>query len=388
MALKKDYVKIIIPLQVGKIVLGHLNKILWSTTIPFMLLKQIKLQNFRNYLSVEFPFKQKVTVLIGENAQGKTNFLESIYLLATTKSVKADRDEELIKEAESVLHVEGEVESRGEEVKLEIAMQLVQDKLTKKTKVNGIPRRSVDYSLNLVVVFFTPQDVNIVTGSPSLRRYQIDQTLSQIDRAYKKTLSDYENIVIRKNKVLKAVQEGFAKKDQLTYWLDQQILLGSLLTQKRQEYFDFINEDEKKFGEFKFIYKSNVVTLDRLREYEDKEIASANSLIGPHRDDFQFFLADRDLSKYGSRGEQRTAVLDLKFSEVEYIESVLGERPVLLLDDIFSELDSSHRQHVIDLVFEQQTIIASVDWDQTLAQSLKDAKVIKIESGKILIADS
>jgi DNA replication and repair protein RecF len=348
-----------------------------------MFLKQLKLRNFRNYTELEFPFKKDVTVLIGENAQGKTNFLESIYLLSTAKSAKADRDEELIKEGESSLYIEGEVENQHEEVKLEIAMQSVSGKLTKRTKVNGIPRRTADYCLNLAVVFFTPENINLVTGSPSLRRYQIDQTLSQIDKNYKRTLSSYENIIVRKNRILKSIQEGFAKKDQLTYWIDQQILLGAMLTQKRQEYFDFINTGEKKFGPFRYEYKPSEISLERWTEYQEKEIASANSLIGPHRDDFQFFYENRDLSKYGSRGEQRTAVLDLKFSEVEFVESILGERPILLLDDIFSELDSSHRQHVIDLAFQQQTIIASVDWDKSLEESLKEAKVVKVENGKV-----
>ena len=348
-----------------------------------MFLKQLKLRNFRNYSELNFTFKENVTVLIGENAQGKTNFLESIYFLATTRSAKADRDEELIKQGETSLNIEGRVESKNEEVELEIAMQLQEGRLAKKTRVNGIPRRTTDYAQNLAVVFFTPENINIVSGSPSLRRYQVDQTLSQVDKSYKKNLSNYENVVIRKNRVLKAVQEGFAKKDQLTYWIDQQILLGILLTQKRQDYFEFINQSEKKFGAFQYKYLPNEISLERLQEYQEREIASASSLIGPHRDDFQFFCDDRDLSKYGSRGEQRTAVLDLKFSEVEYITSILGERPVLLLDDIFSELDSDHRQHVIDLAFKQQTIIASVDWDENLAKSLKEAKVIKVKSGQL-----
>lgn len=347
-----------------------------------MRLLNLKLQNFRNYSNLDFPFANSVTVLTGENAQGKTNFLESIYILATSKSAKADKDEELIKEGESHLRVEGDVE--GEEVvKLEVGMLIQEGKLSKKTRVNGIPRRAADYCLNLAVVFFTPENINLVTGSPSLRRYHLDQTLSQSDRTYKRTLTTYENIVVRKNKVLKSIQEGFAKKDQLTYWTDQQILLGAVLSQKRQEYFEFINQVEKKFGAFNYQYKPSLVTLERLKEYEDREIASASSLVGPHRDDFGFFLEARDLSKYGSRGEQRTAVLDMKFSEVEFMEKVLGQRPVLLLDDIFSELDTSHRQHVIDLSFQQQTVIASVDWDDSLATALEKAQIIKVTNGKI-----
>jgi DNA replication and repair protein RecF len=348
-----------------------------------MRLLHLKLQNFRNYQAIDFPFSKQVTVLTGENAQGKTNFLESIYLLATTKSSKADRDEELIKEGEEFLRVAGEV-GNSETISLEIAMLLQNGKLAKKTRVNGIPRRSTDYCLNLAVVFFTPEDINLVTGSPSLRRYHIDQTLSQSDREYKRTLSAYENIVIRKNRILKAIHEGLARKDQLAYWIDQQIILGAVLSEKRRHYFQQINLTEKKFGPFKYMYKPSEISLERWKEYEDREIASASSLIGPHRDDFVFMYEERDLSKYGSRGEQRTAVLDLKFSEVEFIQSILGERPLLLLDDIFSELDASHRQHVIELAFQQQTIIASVDWDDVLANSLKEAEIIQVKAGNFV----
>lgn len=348
-----------------------------------MRLLHLKLQNFRNYQAIDFSFKKQVTVLTGENAQGKTNFLESIYLLATTKSIKADKDEELVREGENFLRVEGAVENQ-DTTNLEIAMLIQNDKLTKKTKVNGIPRRSIDYCIYLAVVFFTPENINIVTGSPSLRRYHIDQTLSQIDRDYKKTLTVYESIVVRKNRILKAIQEGIAGRDQLTYWIDQQILFGNILTAKRQNYFAQINSTEKKFGPFNYLYKPSEITLERWKEYESKEIVSANSLIGPHRDDFGFFYDGRDLSKYGSRGEQRTAVLDLKFSEVEFIESSFGQRPILLLDDIFSELDASHRQHVIDLAFQQQTIIASVDWDEILAESLKEAEIVQVKAGNFV----
>lgn len=380
-----------------------------------MFLKSISLTNFRNYTKLNFKFKSPVTVLIGDNAQGKTNFLESIYFLATSKSPKADKDQELIKYGEDFLRVEGKITSeelrktqnisesdnleirtsetpshsesfrkKENSVQLEIAMQQVENYLTKRVKVNGIPRRVSEYSQNLAVVLFTPEDINMVTGSPSLRRYHIDQTLSQIDKEYKRTLSSYENIITRKNRVLKSIQEGRSKKDQLIYWIDQQVLLGTLLSEKREAYFEYLNTAERAFGNFKFEYLPSKLSAERLKEYEEREIGSANSLIGPHRDDFLFFLKDRDLSKYGSRGEQRTAVLDLKITEAAYIESVLGDRPILLLDDIFSELDLSHRQHVLDLSKLQQTIITAIELETPIKKGLKDATTLYVENGKLL----
>lgn len=348
-----------------------------------MFLKSISLTNFRNYTKQDFKFKSQITLLIGDNAQGKTNFLESIYFLATTKSTKADREQELIKYGEDFLRVEGGIDS---DINLEIAMQFQESYLAKKIKVNGVPRKTSDYSQNLTAVLFTPDNINLITGSPSLRRFHMDQTLCQVDKDYKKTLSAYENIIIRKNRLLKLIQERKAKKDQLTYWIDEQILLGILLSEKRKKYFDFLNNAEKKFGEFYFNYLPNEITVERLDEYLEKEILSASSLIGPHRDDFLILLNEKDLSKYGSRGEQRTAVMDLKITEAAYIEYILGERPILLLDDIFSELDLSHRQHVLELAKLQQTIITAIELDINIKKEFKDFRSVTfyVQDGKIL----
>ncbi len=348
-----------------------------------MFLKTLKLKNFRNYSELSFDFNSQITVLIGDNAQGKTNFLEAIYFLATTKSTKADRDNELIKDKEQVLHVEGSVENGNGDTTLEIAMQNIDQSQKKRIKVNGVPRRLLDYTGNLAVVLFQPEDINLVTGSPSLRRYYIDQTLSQIDREYKRTVSEYEQIITRKNRILKLIRENLASIDQLVYWSDQQIKLGTLISKKRTDFFGFINQRKQKVGNNTFQYLPNEVTRERLLDYQEREISSAGSLIGPHRDDFLFFQDDKDLSKFGSRGEQRTAVVNLKLAEVEFIESILKTRPLMLLDDIFSELDVAHRQHVVDLSHLQQTIIATVEFDAYLKNQFKNYQVVEVEGGSI-----
>lgn len=348
-----------------------------------MFLKKLKLKNYRNYPALDFEFKNQITVLVGDNAQGKSNFLESIYFLASTKSERASKEDELINSGQDFLIIEGAILQGGSQTSLEVALQQLNGNLYKKSKVNGVSRRMVEYSENLAVVLFSPEDVNLVAGSPSLRRAHIDQLLSQTHRAYKKALTSYENIVTRKNKLLKRIRDGFAKRDELDYWADQQIMLGNLISSKRAEFFEFINLKEKKLGENSFEYIENQVSLERLKANREKEIESATSIVGPHRDDFIFKLKGKDLSKFGSRGEQRTAVLDLKIVEVDYIEAVLNDRPVLLLDDIFSELDFSHRQHVIDLSKLQQTVIATVDWDENLKEALKEGDIFFVEKGRI-----
>lgn len=140
---------------------------------------------------------------------------------------------------------------------------------------------------------------------------------------------------------------------------------------------------ERKFGDYKFDYVQSVISADRLKEYQGREVAACNSLIGPHRDDFLFLLSQKDLAKFGSRGEQRTAVMDLKIAEVGFAESVLGTRPILLLDDIFSELDEDHRQHVVDLAKLQQTVIATVEFDKFLTSALKGADLFSVKGGKL-----
>jgi DNA replication and repair protein RecF len=352
-----------------------------------MFLKQLHLKNFRNYTELKFKFSSPITVLIGDNAQGKTNFLEAVYFLATSKSTKAERDSELIHDGEEVLHVEGVVElKKDEDTELEIAMQSVEGTTSnrKRVKVNGVARRLNDYVGNLAVVLFQPEDINMVTGSPSLRRYFIDQTLSQVDREYKRSISQYEQIITRKNRILKLIREGLSSVDQLVYWIEQQVTLGELITEKRTELFGFLNSHKQRFGHNTFQYIPSKVSKERLLEYQDREIGSASSLIGPHRDDFLFLQDQKDLSKYGSRGEQRTAVVNLKLAEVEFIETKLNSRPLLLLDDIFSELDNTHRQHIVDLSHLQQTLIATVEFDKFLKDQFMKFQIAEVEKGKIL----
>lgn len=345
-----------------------------------MFLKSLKLSNFRVYSTLDFKFNKSSTVLIGDNAQGKSSFLEAIYFLSNTKSTRADRDEELITTGEESLYVAGEIDG---ETKLEIALQNQDGELKKRVKINGIPKRTSDYASNLAVVLFSPEDINLVTSSPGLRRYYIDQTLSQIDKVYKKNLSSYEEVVTSKNKVLKRVREGLSQTNELIFWSDQQVLLGNLITDKRKNFFDYLNSTEKKFGNFIFEYLPNLISSERLVEYATREVDSATSLIGPHRDDFIFKLDDRNLNQFGSRGEQRTAVLDLKLAEVIFVENILGSRPILLLDDIFSELDTYHRQHVIDISKLQQTVIATVEFDSYLKKQLEGAAIFSVENGQL-----
>lgn len=368
-----------------------------------MFLKHLKLKSYRNYQDLNLEFKTPITILVGNNAQGKSNLLESIYYLATTKSLRASEDQELIGSESEFNHVEGVVLTTNEQqfneerlddsTTLEIAMQRQERGLFKKVKVNGVSRRIVDYIGNLYCLSFSPEDINLVSGSPSLRRWHLDLTLSQINTDYKKALTQYGEIITRKNRILKRIREGFATIDELLFWADQQIIYGQIITQTREDFFQSLNSSEKKLeslnGKIIYQYLKNPVTKERLEEYKDKEIWNASSLIGPHRDDFKFLSEEkdgtvRDLSTFGSRGEQRTAVLDLKLDEVDYFEKRTGSRPILLLDDVFSELDEKHRQHVFKLLPLQQTILATVEMEEDMLEKLDNQiTVLNVTEGKV-----
>src|SRR3989344_359485 len=330
-----------------------------------MFLKRLSLLNFRNYSSLSLEFDQRPTIFLGNNAVGKSNLLEAIYFLSTTKSSRAETESEIIKVEEEVTRVQGVIIEKGKgkreksENILEINLQNNEGQFRKQVKVNGIPRRTVDFIGTLVAVIFYPADINMVTGSPSLRRWHLDLSLAQVDSHYKKTLTQYEQIVVARNRVLKMISD------------------------KRNEFFEFVKGLKDPLGNFEFIYKPSNISGERLDQYSGREIASATTLVGPHRDDFSVNDKKRNLAHFGSRGEQRLATLAFKLAQLEYMAEVLGERPILLLDDVFSELDAKHRGQVIDIVGRQQTILATVELEHISKKFLNSARILKVEDGKI-----
>lgn len=380
-----------------------------------MFLKQINLINFRNYSQLELRFDQRPTIFVGNNAAGKSNILEAVYLLSTTKSQRVENEDELIKKDAEFAKVEGFVENGGEtELLIILNRQTTDVNFRKKVLVNGISRRAVDFIGNLPAVIFYPSDINMVTGSPALRRWHLDLALAQIDPEYKKSLSGYEQFLTARNRVLKRIREGAGRIDELNYWTEELVKKGEGVSGKRQEFFDFINNLSTPLGEFKFEYQMSPISMEKLQETNGREVAAAATLIGPHRDDFRVILVDkdviarsettkqsekeiatgsldprndggegRDLAHYGSRGEQRTATLAFKLAQLEYMAKTLGRRPILLLDDVFSELDKDHRAHVVEIVGKQQTIIATVELENIPKEFLDSSRILRVEDGQI-----
>ena len=370
-------------------------------------LTSVTLSDFRNYESKTFEFSNGVTVIAGENAKGKTNLLEAIYLLSTTKSLRAATEDELIEKRKEFARIEGflvdDPPASGEtELLVIIGREIKEVSFKKKVMVNGIGRRVTDFIGNLPAVIFYPSDINMVTGPPSLRRWHLDLSLAQADQHYKKALTAYEQFLTARNRILKRIREGQGRVNELDYWTKGLVEQGQIVANKRKAFFEFINFSQHPLGEFKFKYTQSEISIERLIQTNGREVAAAATLIGPHRDDFRVILSEtkdinkldsspsaqndkngRDLAHYGSRGEQRTATLAFKLAQLEYMAASLGKRPILLLDDVFSELDANHRAHVVEIVGKQQTVIATVELENIPKDFLDSARIIRIEDGEI-----
>ncbi|MCH7730811.1 DNA replication and repair protein RecF [Patescibacteria group bacterium] len=346
-----------------------------------MIVTKIQISNFRNFKRKVFKFSPKTTVIVGPNASGKTNILECLFLLSTGKSFRARVEEEMISYPEEIARVKGEflrpktslevVLTRGE-ITVGEDPEKTERVPRKRLLINGLAKRLIDFAGNFRVVVFGPQDLELVIESPSRRRNFLDTVLSQVDREYRRGLLSYEKGLRQRNRLLFRIRENLpagrqgASRSQLLFWDKLLIKNGDYISQKREEFIDFINTTSPMNEQyFSLDYDKSAISEARLEQYAKEEVAAATTLVGPHRDDFCFRLKKgkraRDLSRYGSRGEQRMSVLWLKLAELAYIEEKSEEKPTLLLDDIFSELDHEHRKVVMKAVGGQQTIITTAD---------------------------
>lgn len=314
------------------------------------MLKTLNLTNFRNFAKKEIEFGNSVNVINAPNAKGKTNILEAIVLLSLGKSFKTRKEEECIKYEENIARVQ----SGG----LEIV--LTKDVIgwpKKRLLINGVARRLIDFVGNIKTVLFAPQDLELVTDGPSLRRNFLDTVLSQVDREYRRSLSSYEKGVRQRNRLLLRIREENISRSNLLFWNQLLIKNGNYITDKRRELIEYVNE----LGKCNIEYDYSAISEARFDQYKEAEVASATTLVGPHRDDFLFLKDNRNLASFGSRGQQRMEILYLKLAELAYIEEITKIKPILLLDDIFSELDHMHREIVMETINNHQVIITSAD---------------------------
>ncbi len=335
-----------------------------------MNLDTIKLTNFRSYSQLNLVLSS-LNIIIGPNGIGKTNILESILLVSTTKSHRTNHDKDLIKWNEDFTRVE--ITLKNNQNKNILACVITRSPtLTKTYLLNNNLKRSSDVLGYLHTVFFSPEIMDLIYGAPSLRRRFLDIILCQIDKHYLHSLYQYNRVTRERNKLLFYIQQGQSQIEELTFWNDQLIKHGSTLIKSRQALITFLNDKLNN------IYKSTSGNKDKAKvEYKhsvlpenfqstinkelNKEIKYTSTLFGPHRDDLSFLLNDTPISINGSRGECRSFILALKLSEIEYYQETLNITPILLLDDVFSELDHDRRHRLTNLITKTQTIITTTD---------------------------
>lgn len=327
-----------------------------------MSLISLKLKSFRNHKSSSFTFPL-TTVIIGRNTVGKTSVLEAIQFLSHGKSFKAEKDLDTISEGNEFANIEAKVQEEDGATNLKIILALQNGRFTKKILVNNVSRRQVDFTSHFLSVLFTPEDLEIITDSPSLRRNYINSILSQSDKKYRIALGIYEKAIRQRNRMLWLLREGkkYFTDGDFEYWDNILINNGGIITQSRKDLVEYINKQAKLVFPFDVFYDKSTITRERLDKYYEAERATANTLVGPNRDDFFFYFPDteRPISEFGSRGEQRLTIFQMKILETFYIKEVTGKIPTLLLDDIFSELDDNNIHRVLDLLPHQQTILTT-----------------------------
>ncbi|XEC95016.1 DNA replication/repair protein RecF [Paenibacillus tarimensis] len=368
-----------------------------------MFLKTIALQNYRNYGQIELRTDSQVNLFVGPNAQGKTNLLESIFALALSKSHRTSKDKELIGWHADTAHIHGEVDKKYGTVKLDLTFSAQ----GKKAKINGLEQRKLsDFVGTLNVVMFAPEDLEIVKGTPGIRRRFLDMEIGQVQPGYLHTLQQYGKVLLQRNNYLKSASPGAAAQTMLDVWNTQLAEYGVKIIKKRQS---FIHKLERWAGtihsgitagseKLRIVYRPSIEINDspeesvlfeqfmiKLTQVKDQELRRGVTLVGPHRDDMVFFINDKEAQIYGSQGQQRTTALSLKLAEIELIHEEIGEYPLLLLDDVLSELDQNRQTQLIETFQRKvQTFITTTGLDSVDLSKLQDTRVYQVRNGQIL----
>lgn len=364
-----------------------------------MTLHTLSLQNFRNHDKASFEF-DTISIIVGSNAAGKTNILEAIHYLSHGKSFRAEKEQDVIMDGKDFARIEGTIVSVSESVKLSVLLINKLNFFQKKYLVNDVARRQIDFISHFLTVLFTPSDIEMLTDSPSLRRAYVDSILLQIDREYRRALSLYEKSLRQRNRILSDIKDGKRRyrKEEFEYWDNLLIEQGGIITNKRKALVEFINESKKTTFDFNIMYDKSTITAQRLEHYQQAEQAAGVTLVGPQRDEFVFVFPNsvsntsdggeaatstsprwtKTIKEFGSRGEQRLTILQLKLLEIEFIKQSTGETPVLLLDDIFSELDDQNIKRILELLPHQQTILTTTHKEFIPQHIMRNARIVRL----------
>ena len=357
-----------------------------------MIIRSLELSNFRNYEKLNISFSPDVTILYGDNAQGKTNVLEALYTASTTKSQKGSKDKDMIKFNESESHIRMTVEDG--DIKRRIDMHLKSTK-QKGVAIDGIPIRKASELYGIMnIISFSPDDLGIIKEGPAERRRFIDMELCQLDKLYMHNFSGYNRALDQRNNLLKQISFNAELKGTLNVWDEQLINFGEYLIEKRNLFIKEISDiaskihsiitENKETLEIQYLPSTDKESFrNELLSSREKDIILKMTNVGPHRDDMVFMVNGQDARKYGSQGQQRTAALTLKLAEIELVKKKTGKNPVLLLDDVLSELDRNRQNKLLENISGVQTIVTCTGLEEFIKNRIKYDKVYRVTAGTI-----
>ncbi len=357
-----------------------------------MMIQSIELNHFRNYENLFLSLSDGTNILYGDNAQGKTNVLEAAYVSGTTKSHKGSKDKDMIRFTESEAHIRTTVIKRGKKFQIDIHLK---KNRAKGIAVNRVPiKKAADLFGILNIVFFSPEDLNIIKNGPSERRRFLDLELCQLDKIYLSDLTNYNKTLNQRNKLLKDIGYRPELKDTLPVWDLQLLEYGTRVIRRRQEFIDRLkdivyNIHKSISGnreEIELLYEANVQGAQfaaQLEQAKEKDLKYCQTSVGPHRDDLLFKIGNVDIRKFGSQGQQRTCALSLKLSEIELVKKTIHDTPVLLLDDVLSELDSSRQAYLLNSIRDIQTVITCTGLDEFVKNRFRIDRVFEVVNGHV-----
>lgn len=357
-----------------------------------MIIKSIELQNFRNYEDLNISFDEGTNIFYGDNAQGKTNILEAAYLSGTTKSHKCSKDKEMIRFGEQESHIRTVVVKKDKEYQIDMHLK---NNRSKGIAINKVPIKKASELFGILnMVFFSPEDLNIIKNGPAERRRFLDSELCQLDKIYLSDLTTYNKILNQRNKLLKDMVYRPDLKDTLPVWDMQLVETGRKIIRRRKQFVDELNEivhdiHYRISGEKEDLllqYEPSIEDIffeDELFRVKERDMRQCMTSVGPHRDDLLFSIGEVDIRKFGSQGQQRTSALSLKLSEIELVKRSIHDTPVLLLDDVLSELDSNRQNYLLNSIYDTQTLITCTGLDEFVKNRFQINKIFKVVQGTV-----
>jgi len=374
--------------------------------------KKVRLKDYRNFSNLSIDLDSNLNIFIGNNAQGKTNLLEALNLIIKGSSYRTKEDKEVINWNNERAYLFGELSKDDENIQIALVLEkksegFYKNKLSKTIKINQNIQKKAALNKEFKGVVFSPEHLQIIKGAPSLRRKFLDEQISQIYPLYHKYLSEYYRILGHRNNILKKEINQKKRKEKILMWDPRLIERGSFLILTRIKFikkinclaYNFHQEITKEKENIKLVYQSNIAKdyeenifsvskafKDKLEEHREKEIEDRTTLFGPHRDDFSIYINGFNIVSYGSQGQQRTAILSLKLSELELIKEKEGAYPIFFLDDVMSELDEDRRHFLLGLIIDKkvQTFITGINLDYFNSNIKEKSRIFKIEEGRVI----